>query len=540
MPLHRGLRALERELAQSALEADALRGRLLALEGKAPAPVDLSGEIDDLHARARGAEERARVLWLMADGLRAQATELDIEAGELRLLAEALRRATMPAEAAYAPAGALESEAAAAGDLAADLRSYSAHAGAMVDQSSPAPPPFGWMGARGLKSRRGYNVGSMAISGLNLANWNLRMGFETEIIGGSCFVVANSATSLDAIVGGPESLGDQAVMWPSQANIRRIPVCADMLAHTNGVKPDTWIVPYITLAPFLCKLDLVEEIARGVHRSRFRQMGRRYAWQLTTAGHALDRFALRPNHECDQDTGCRIASVAASGSYQTGYWQACFNAGKTFDQAVQLYADWIGETIGAMREGYGQFFPIFWSPAHEATHVPSSYNGGILPYGRLLTFHDGACFSFHPDYRRTITPEAAAAGVFSTAIKRNTPQVALEAAIAQDKPLACLEHSGRHEIDFVTPNRDITGYPAAYAAFADFLDLHASRTFGVCGMGSPMVNPDYLATLTYPAGHALAGTRVYPDLAHPNVKAWADMVTIHRERIGRFKAVTAA
>lgn len=529
------LKALESDLGQSAVEADALRDRLLAWGGKATSPVDLSGEINDL-------EERARGLTQIAGSLTAQAVILDIEAGELRALAESLRRLTAPAEAAFAPAGALEGEAAAAGDLAADLRSYSARAGSLGGQLQPAsnPSPFGWMGARGLRSRRGYHVGSMAVSGVNLANWNLRMGVETEIVGGTCFVVAGSATSLDAIVGGPESLGDQAVMWPSQVNIRRIPVCADMLAHTNGVKPDTWIVPYITLAPFLCKLDLVEEIARGVHRSRFKQMGRRYAWQLTTAGHALDRFALRPNHECDQDTGCRVASVAASGSYQTGYWQACFNAGKTFDEAVQLYADWIGETIGAMREGYGRFFPIFWSPAHEATHVPLSYNGGILPYGRLLTFHDGACFSFHPDYRRTITPEAAAAGVFSMTIKRNTPQVALEAAIAQDKPLACLEHSGRHELDFVTPNRDITGYPAAYSAFADFLDLHASRTFGVCGMGSPMVNPDYLATLTYPAGHALAGTRVYPDLAHPNVKAWADMVTIHRERIGRFKAVTAA
>lgn len=144
MPLHRGLRALETDIAHSAVEADALRDRLLKLEGQGPKPVDISGEIEDLNARAHVLEERSRSMAAAATSIVAQCAALDIEAAELRSLAEALRRATMPVDAVYAPAGALEGEAAAAGDIAADLRSYAALAGSLRDllpRRAPYSPP---------------------------------------------------------------------------------------------------------------------------------------------------------------------------------------------------------------------------------------------------------------------------------------------------------------------------------------------------------------------------------------------------------------
>ena len=399
-----------------------------------------------------------------------------------------------------------------------------------------AGPMATWMANRGPRSTRGFNIGTMAITGSSLVAWRNYMGFQSEFIGAACLGAGSSGVNqftidnFDELFGGPHANGDNSVTWPSQISWDRIPQCTDVWNHTNGVTTNDWFGAYITLAPLGAPLSACIDTANGVYDDRFKRMGARMAWQLSRCGHRLDRLALRPNWEMDQDTGLRITSPAG-----TSFWQAAEHAGNNLTQAVQLYLDFVGRAVLKIREGYGQYIPIAYSPAYEPTQVPASY-GSMLPYASLLVGHDIACCSFHPDYRRITTVQATTDMVQSTTISRNTPALVVSSARAQGKSWACFEHSCRHEVDFVLPSRNLTNLALSYDLFGQFCADNSDILFATAGLSSAMNNPDYLQTLRYPnpynANPSLAGTLLYPDPNHANVGHWRSMVQMHKARFG--------
>lgn len=343
-----------------------------------------------------------------------------------------------------------------------------------------------WGGTVEPGSRRGWNIGVMAVSGAGLQTVADYLGFTQTVSGGRVFVQTDinfRADTWDKVIGGPVSNGHTNILEPSQAAVHNRSATRHWIRREgSGAAARTrnhWCWMGITTVPFGATEDVIRAVIRGDHDDKYIMWGRRVRYLVDTWGQDYRKFFSRPNYEFNQNTALVIGGTPGGGFFQMP------------GASTQMWRDFMSRCLGKFNEGYGYAMHHALSPAYESTTVPASF--GFIPYRDFLVPEtDIACGSYHPIDNRITTPTAARDTVYSTTNNRYTPAIVIAAARATGRPAAFLEHSlGVDNPTFY--DGDLSNADLAYQHFGDICNANEDIMAFTGLLSTQMVTENWLA-----------------------------------------------